>query len=241
MRSLLMCLALAFLPISAEAAQVKIYVNSGTGFLVNRGGYLITNLHVVNQCQRIVVQSASLSARLAKVVGRNITHDLALLKIDGMGFEPGLFRVGQLPVTKGERVVVVGYPGDSFRRMQTVTREAVVTNPKGPKGEDSWLQLSDTIEQGNSGGPLMDSAGNVVGVIVAKAIIYSYHTNAPQDGTTTHSGVAIALPVVQSFLNQYQVSFATSDANSPLDSARITQYAERFVVNVRCETETEIR
>jgi len=241
MRWLLGCLVLAMLPISAEAAQVKIYVNSGTGFLVNRGGYLITNLHVVEQCQRIVVQSATLSARLARMIGRNQTHDLALLKIDGSGFEPGLFRVEGVPVAKGERVVVVGYPGESFRQMQTVTREAVVTNPKGPKGEDTWLQLSDTIEQGNSGGPLMDSAGNIIGVIVAKAVIYSYRTDAPQDGTTTHSGIAITLPVVRNFLNQYNVSYATSDANSVLDSTRITQYAERFVVNVRCETETEIR
>lgn len=233
----------AIMAASPAVAQTKVsvYFNSGTGFIISRSGHLLTNLHVVGQCQRIVVQSATLAARLARVVGRNQTHDLALLKIDGSGFEPGFFRASHLPVAKDERVVVVGYPGESFRQMQTVTREAVITNPKGPQGEDTWLQLSDTIEQGNSGGPLMDSAGNVVGVIVAKAVVYRYRENAPQDGITTHSGVAIALPVVQQFLNQYQIGYATSDANSMLDTSRITQHAERFVVNVRCETETEIR
>ena len=225
---------------SAYAQNLKIFVNSGTGFFVNRSGYFVTNLHVVSQCQRIVVRGA-VSARYAKIIGRDVKHDLALLKVDGMVGEFGAFRVDSMPVEKGERVVVVGYPGEAYKTLKTVTREAEIISTKGPQGENTWLQLSDLIEQGNSGGPLMDAYGNVIGVIVAKAVIYTYAKSDPENGTYTNSGVAIAAPVVRKFLDTHRVSYTTADANSTLGTDRLSDKAQRFVVSVRCETPTEVR
>lgn len=227
-------------PLLAAQQGVKIFVSSGTGFLASRSGHIVTNMHVVEYCERITVHGA-VTPRIASVIGRDAAHDLALLKIDGTGLEAAYFRDASLPVKKGERVVVVGYPGKSGALGQTVTNEALITNEKGPRGEDTWLQLSDTIVEGNSGGPLMDASGNVIGVIVARAVIYTYKTSAPENGTYTNSGVAIAAPVVKRFLDTYQVPYASSNANSEFSADRLTDHAHRFVVNVRCETQTEVR
>ncbi len=222
-------------------AQTKVYVSSGTGFFINRSGYLVTNLHVVSQCQRIVVQSARLGPYFARVIGRNITNDLALLKVDAAGLEPPSLRTHARPVSTNEQVMIIGYPGDSYKTLQSVARNAVVTHPKGPNAEDGWFQVSDLIEQGNSGGPLLDASGNVLGVIVARAVTYRYQVDNPHDGTTTRSGVVIALSALKDFLNEYQISYTESDANSNLGADRLVDLAGRFVVNVRCETETELR
>lgn len=241
LKALLLAWILLALPFAAQAQNIKIFVNSGTGFIISRSGYVITNLHVVDYCNRITVHGAQVSGRLGKVIGRDVTHDLALIKIDGGGLDAGMFRDGRLQVIKGERVAIVGYPRDSYKRMQTVSREAVVIDPKGPNGNDNWLQISDMIEQGNSGGPLLDASGNIIGVIVAKAVIYTYKKSEPEQGTYTNSGVAIATPVVKKFLDAYNVPYASSDAASELSLDRLTDKAHGFVVNVLCETPTEVR
>jgi len=239
-RILLIFTACCLILSDVSAATIKIAVNSGTGFFVSRNGYLITNLHVVQQCRRIVILGA-VHPSLAKVIARDVRHDLALLKVDTLSVDPAYLRDLNMPVKKGERVVIVGYPGDAWRTQKTVTREAEVINEKGPRGEDTWLQLSDRVEQGNSGGPLIDSYGNVIGVIVAKAVIYTYEKSAPQNGTYSNSGVAIALPVIRKFLDDYQVPYAFSDARSSLSTDRITDQSNHYIVNVRCETPTEVR
>lgn len=233
-------LALFAMTSVGHAQVIKISISSGTGFFVSRSGHVLTNLHVVNQCRRIVVAGA-FGAQLAQVVGRNARHDLALLRVDATGTETGLFRDDLLPVKKGERVAIIGYPGESWRTGKTVTREAEIISDKGPRGEDTWIQLSDMIEHGNSGGPLLDGYGNVIGVIVAKAVIYTYQKSAPENGTYNNSGVAIANSVVKKFLGDYRVPYAFSDAQSALSADRLTDKAQRFVVNVRCETPTELR
>ncbi|MFW0777315.1 MAG: S1C family serine protease [Rickettsiales bacterium] len=224
----------------AFSQNVKMFVNSGTGFIVSRSGHIITNLHVVDFCERITVRGA-VTPRVAKIVGRDVRHDLALLKINPTGSKLGSFRDVSLPVEKGERAVVVGYPGRAGMTGKTVTREAEITNTKGPQGEDTWVQLSDLVEQGNSGGPLMDASGNVIGVVAAKAVIYSYKQSDPKNGTFTNSGIAIATPVVKQFLDRYRVPYYHSKEARPLSSSQLTSKAKRFVVNVHCESSTEVR
>ena len=225
---------------SAYSQNVKMFVNSGTGFVVSRSGHILTNLHVVDFCERITVRGA-VTPRVANVVGRDVNHDLALLKINPTGSKLGSFRDVSLPVKEGERAVIVGYPGQAGMSGKTVTREAEIISTTGPKGEDTWIQLSDLVEQGNSGGPLMDAYGNVIGVIAAKAVIYSYKQSNPKNGTYRKLGIAIAAPVVEQFLKRYRVPYYHSKVDQPLSSSQLTAKAERFVVNVHCESSTEVR
>src|SRR6185369_14265376 len=119
------------------------------------------------------------------------------------------------------------------------TREATVTSVTGPKGEDSWIQLDDKIQQGNSGGPLLDQAGNIIGVIAARAVIYTYKQSSPEEGVYTNSGIAISPKTLKSFLDDNRVlyRFTTNQINFSAD--RITDKAREFIVNVRCEMPPE--
>jgi serine protease Do len=239
-RLLLTAISAMALSAAAFASQVKIYISSGTGFLVSRDGYIVTNLHVVNYCQRITVAGA-LPVHEAKVVARDSDNDLALLKVETMGAEVGQFSSFREPLNIKDRVLIVGYPGQAAVTRNTVTRETEILNTTGPRGEEKWIQLGDVIEQGNSGGPLLDTAGNVVGVVSAKVLTYTYREDAPQDGVSRQFGVAIAVPVVEEFLDNQHVRYRTSDAGDYLSADRITDNARRFVVNVRCEYKTELR
>lgn len=224
----------------SEARTVKVFMSSGTGFFVSQNGHVVTNKHVVNNCQNIVV-SGAVQEQQAKIIGRDYEQDLALLKIDTTPPYIAYLRPESQALEKGEGVVIVGYPGESARAGNTVTREAEVLNITGPKGEKQWVEVSDVIAQGNSGGPLLDTSGNVVGVVTAKATIYTYESDRPHDGVTRNSGIAISLPTLKEFLDSYRVYYREEGSSNNLSADRITDMANRFVVNVRCAYKTEVR
>jgi uncharacterized protein len=230
----------SFMALPLSAKQIKLYISSGTGFIVSRDGYILTNLHVVTYCQRLTVAGA-IPEHEARIIARDSENDLALLKIETMTADAGEFSGFRQPIAEGDRVLIVGYPGQAAVAGQTVTRETQILNTRGPRGEDRWLQLGDVIEQGNSGGPLLDNSGNIVGVVSARVLTYTYRKDAPQDGVTKEFGVAVAVPVVQQFLDNQRVRYRTSDAEGYLSAHRITDRANRFVVNVRCQYKTEVR
>ncbi len=225
---------------SSEARTVKVFMTSGTGFFVSQAGHVVTNKHVVNNCQKVAV-SVGGKEQPAKIIGRDYDQDLALLKIDGTPPYTAFFRSESQPIQAGERVVIVGYPGEAARAGNTVTREAEILSPTGPKGEGQWVEISDVIQQGNSGGPLLDASGNVVGVVTAKATIYTYESDKPHDGVTRNSGIAISLSTLKQFLDSYSVYYREEDSSNDLSADRVTDIAERFVVNVRCSYKTEVR
>jgi S1-C subfamily serine protease len=133
----------------------------GTGFIVDSSGYVVTNYHVIvdnpNKIKILDYQRDSFSARL---VGKDETRDLALLKIDG-NFRPlELADSDELEV--GQKVIAIGNPlGLSF----TVT-EGIISGLEraGPNGLNEYVQTDVSLNPGNSGGPLIDTQGKVVGI-----------------------------------------------------------------------------
>jgi serine protease Do len=223
----------------AQAEKIKIFISSGTGFFVNNDGFLLTNLHVVENCERIIVNGAVSNAN-ATIVARDSEYDLALLRTNMRGTESGKFRSEEYPIEVGERVLLLGYPGNAYQTGKPVTREASITKLTGPRDEAHWMQMDDIVSLGNSGGPLLDRAGRVIGVVQAKAVIYSYKQSAPHEGVTTNAGIAITLPVIEAFLDQQGLRYDYRSDNLPFTTAGLMREAKKFIVSVRCEYRTEI-
>jgi serine protease Do len=138
----------------------------GTGFVIDRNGYIITNNHVVEDADKIKVKLKDEREFDAKVIGRDPHTDLALIKIDAKGELPvaSLGRSAELKV--GEWVVAVGSP---FGLEQTVTAGIVSAKGRaiGSGPYDDFIQTDASINPGNSGGPLLNLNGEVVGINTA--------------------------------------------------------------------------
>jgi S1-C subfamily serine protease len=225
--------AFALLPFSSYAAEMLTY-SSGTGFFVSREGYIVTNYHVIKDCNDINV-SGSVPLSVAKLIAQDIGYDLALLKTRAMAIDEAKLSSTKQPVRANDPVVVVGYPGQSWQTGQPKTREARIISTKGPRGEEKWLEFSDALAQGNSGGPLLDSAGNVVGVVAAKGKLVSFNEVAAREETVDAFDLAISLPVLRQFLRGNSVSYREADSGIYLSSGHIADDARRYVVNVRCQ------
>ena len=138
----------------------------GSGFIVDREGYIVTNNHVIDGADEIKVKLANGKEFDAKVIGRDSKTDLALIKIKGSNdLQP--LKIGNSEEAKvGSWVVAVGSP---FGLEQTVTAGIVSAKGRtiGSGPYDNFIQTDASINPGNSGGPLIDMKGEVIGINTA--------------------------------------------------------------------------
>jgi serine protease Do len=166
--------------------------NLGTGFIIDKEGYILTNNHVVERADEIRVRLADDEDFTARVIGRDSKTDIALIKIDSdKPFNPlPLGDSDKLEV--GDWVVAIGNP---FGLGNTVTAGIVSAKYRyiGAGSYDNYIQTDASINPGNSGGPLLNTAGEVIGINTA---IYS------QSGGSIGIGFAIPINMAKDLLPQ---------------------------------------
>lgn len=140
-------------------------VSSGTGFFISNDGALVTNAHVIRGCSTIVVRASNQVTYTARVVARDEVNDLALLRSDARPLRSAVVRgFARL----GEDVAAFGFPhSDTFASSGNFTL-GNITATSGLGDDSRYYQVSAAVHGGNSGGPLLDERGNVVGVVTAK-------------------------------------------------------------------------
>ena len=153
----------------------------GSGFVVDKAGYIITNFHVVEKADTINVSLASGDEFKAKVVGKDEKTDIAVLKVETKKDLPVAKLGNSDGMTQGDWVLAIGSP---FGLEQTVTAGIIsATGRSGYSQYQRFLQTDAAINQGNSGGPLVNMAGEVIGV-----------NTAILTQTGQNAGVGFALP-----------------------------------------------
>ena len=139
---------------------------SGTGFALTAEGYLVTSAHVIQGADSLLVESRDHQRYHAETVYSDVKHDLAILRIKDSRFStfgrlPYTFKDGQADL--GERVYTLGYP-----REDVVYGEGALSARSGFGGDTAFYQVSIPLNPGNSGGPLLDGQGNLIGVVSSR-------------------------------------------------------------------------
>ncbi|HEY1595394.1 MAG TPA: trypsin-like peptidase domain-containing protein [Thermoleophilaceae bacterium] len=155
---------------SPAVVSVKTAIGSGTGFLIDTNGKLVTNAHVVGNASRVVVKFGSRGDSLdAQVIGTDVSDDLAVLGIDPASVPNGVKPL-QFADSRGVRIgdpaTAIGNPFGLDRTATEGIVSAVGRHIEAPNGFeiDSVIQTDAPINPGNSGGPLLDSSAHVIGV-----------------------------------------------------------------------------
>ena len=146
---------------------------SGTGFALNNG-YVVTNYHVIENAKSISIKGIKgdfTSKYNATVIATDKYNDLALLQISDnsfKGFGSIPYNVKTSVSDVGEDVFVLGYPLTSTMGDEIKLTTGVISSKTGFQGDVSLYQISAPIQPGNSGGPLFDNKGNLIGIVNAK-------------------------------------------------------------------------
>jgi S1-C subfamily serine protease len=142
-------------------------VATGSGIVIDQGGTILTNWHVVENAIKVTVSLKKGSSVDAQVVGKDPSNDLAVLRIqpDGLDLKP-LSLGSSSGVQVGDPVYAIGNPFDLERTLTTGVISALQRQITAPNGFtiNNVLQTDAPINPGNSGGPLLDAAGHVIGI-----------------------------------------------------------------------------
>jgi S1-C subfamily serine protease len=174
----------AFLPATQTSKS------QGSGFVLDRAGHIITNFHVIQGAQKVQVSFSGQDQLPATVVGKDRSTDLAVLKIDAHARALTPLPVGDSDgVRVGDSVYAIGNPFGLTRTLTTGVVSAVQRQIFAPNGVpiDSAIQTDAAINHGNSGGPLIDAAGRVIGV--------TSQIQTGSDQSQGNVGIGFAIPV----------------------------------------------
>jgi S1-C subfamily serine protease len=157
----------------------------GSGFILDKQGHILTNNHVIDNAQRVEVTLSDKHKYKATVVVADKTHDLALLQITAPDLVPATLSESQNLIV-GQRVYAIGNP---FGLSGTMTRGIIsaIRSIHGPQGNpiEDAIQTDAAVNPGNSGGPLLNSRGEVIGITTLIA----------NDGANQSAGIGFAIPI----------------------------------------------
>lgn len=140
-------------------------VSMGTGFVISAAGDVLTNQHVVADCKEIRVPSES---KVAKHIVADQSNDLALIRLQGE--YKHVARMADADETRqGDEIVVFGFPLDGYLSSSGNITFGLISAQAGPGNNSSIIQITAPVQPGNSGGPVLDRKGRVVGVVTGKA------------------------------------------------------------------------
>ena len=185
-----------------------ISASSGSGFAVSSDGYVITNNHVIEGCQDVVVHTKQKDIPM-RVITYDTQNDLALLKGN---FTPS----SVFPLTTNrpellQDIYVAGYPfGINISTSVKVTK-GIISSLTGIGNNFSNIQIDAALQSGNSGGPILDDMGNVVGVAVSKLDAKYMFENFGSIPENTNFGIKSS--VVRSVLDSSSVDIPSSNTS----------------------------
>jgi S1-C subfamily serine protease len=142
-------------------------VSTGSGFVIDREGHILTNAHVVQAATDVKVKFSDASTVTARVVGTDVDTDLAVLKVDADGLDLRPLSLGDSDsVEVGDPTVAIGNPFGLERTLTTGVVSALQREIRAANGFaiDDVIQTDAAINPGNSGGPLLDALGRVIGI-----------------------------------------------------------------------------
>lgn len=199
---------------------------TGTGWSL-LDNYIVTNLHVIRGARTISIKGINGNSNTsynADVVATDEINDLAILKVKGISITNIPYAVSTQPVEVGQEVFVLGYPMTDTMGEEIKLTNGIVSALTGFQGAQNNYQISAPIQPGNSGGPMFDSNGNVIGIVVSK------HTEA------TLAGYAIKISLLDNLMRRTigRTVFPTQNRISSLPLTDKIKMARRYVYYIMC-------
>ncbi|WP_413867658.1 trypsin-like peptidase domain-containing protein [Albidovulum sp.] len=199
-------------------------ISSGSGFVVGPFGEVLSNAHVVSGCRAITVDGQP-----ANVRATNDDFDLALIDTGVRRHEIAAFAAG--PAALNSDVTVIGYPLSGVLGGVNVTRGAV-SSLSGMGGDATRMQISAPVQPGNSGGPVIDQRGAVVGVVVSK--LDAQRMAETMGDIPQNVNFAIRGEIAKLFLSMNGVEPSIESATDPLAPEDLARRMTKVTVFVEC-------
>lgn len=215
--------------IKSEDRKFEI-TGSGSGFAISTNGLIVTSYHVVKDANRIQIRGVNgdfETVLKAKVIAYDKNNDLAVLQINDSKFiktEPIPYTLTDKIVDVGEDIFVLGYPLRAIMGDEIKLTNGLVSSKSGFQGDVTSYQISATVQSGNSGCPLFDRNGNIIGIVNSRLYV-------------ENAAYAIKTPYLKTLVSTMETQPIKSTQNSLIGKSLSEQVKEikKFVYIIEIE------
>jgi S1-C subfamily serine protease len=210
---------------------------TGTGFVISANGHIVTNHHVIHNCIGEIKGNLTGEAPTTlRVVNSDAANDLALLQGPAASFKT-FARIRDRAMHSGDSIVAIGFPYRGLLSSDFTVTTGIVSSLSGLYNDTRYLQISAAVQPGNSGGPLLDSSGDIVGVVTGKLDAMRV---AQRTGTIPENiNFAIKTGAIRDFLDNSVVAYETVAPGTELKTADITGNARAYTLLISCTAAEE--
>ena len=203
-------------------------VSTGTGFFINSAGHLVTNNHVVESCSNIRVKGFGVANKVAS----DINNDIAVLKVNSGPKTFARLRDNSA-VALGETVIVYVFPYAGTLSQDGNLTQGNILALSGLGNDIRIYQISAPVQPGNSGGPILDSSKNVLGIVTSKlnAIAIAKATG----DLTQNVNFAIKNSILKSVLEINGIAYTKADFQRDYNLVEVAKAARKFTALVICD------
>jgi len=216
-------------PAGSKAARTR----SGTGFVVSANGHIVTNHHVIDGCVGDIKGNLTGEASMVlRVVSSDANNDLALLQAPSTVTFKDFARIRDRSFHSGDSVVAIGFPYHGLLTSDFTVTTGIVSSLSGMRNDTRFLQISAPVQPGNSGGPLFDTTGQIVGVVTAKIPVL--RIAAATGNIPENINFAIKTGALRDFLDNSVVPYQTAEPKSELKTTDIAGNARPYTMLISC-------
>jgi S1-C subfamily serine protease len=219
-------------PPKSAPKQGKTVAQTGTGFVISSNGHVVTNQHVIDGCGDITGNLSGEAPVKLRLVSSDQRNDLALLQAPSPFKEAAVIRMNA--VQTGDGVIAIGYPYHGLLTSDFTVTTGIVSSLSGVLNDTRHLQISAAVQPGNSGGPLLDFGGAVVGVVAAK--LDAIKVARASGSIPENINFAIKTGALRDFLDNSAVMYRVSDRRelNKKETAEIAKDARGFTLLISC-------
>lgn len=218
-------------PNPPPSKSTKTGPRTGTGFIVSTSGHVITNYHVIDGCVGdINANLAGQPSSVLRIVSTDEVNDLALLQGPKASDDVAVIRA--TAIRPGDAIIAIGYPFHGLLTSDFTVTSGIVSSLSGLLNDTRYLQISAEVQTGNSGGPLLDTSGDVVGVVSSK--LNALKVVKATGDMPQNINFAIKTGAMRDFLDNSAVVYKTAEPKLDLKTAEIARSARDYTMLISC-------
>lgn len=209
-------------PAEKNSENILRVASTGSGFSIKKN-IVITNNHVIEGCAQVTV-----NGKPAQRLASDRRNDLAVLRVELSGEQISIRK--SIPLI-GETIIVAGYPLHGILSSLNITT-GNISSMVGIRGDTTLFQMTAPIQPGNSGGPVFDTKGQLIGVVVSK--LNSLNTLKASGELPQNINFAINSSTLKTFLSANQIDFSESESKSSMSTPAISSSARNSTHLIEC-------
>jgi len=204
--------------------------SSGSGFVINASGDVLTNNHVAGKCDKLTVrlQGRDYSGNL---LAQDVANDLAVVRFAGIPIRT-IARLSARRMRLGGRIVALGFPLTTILGKDLKATTGNISGLSGLGNNSAFFQFTAPIQPGNSGGPIVDETGAIAGIAQSKLRAIKIARRTGSLSQLVNFGVKSR--TARGFLSTHRVPFTVSRTNRTLSTVDVVSNAEQFTVLIKC-------